>query len=153
MIFDKIKQQPYYITIFNIMTSPFTCFNNVVLKIPSESNQQVVDPESGNVTLGQTFTNYDAIFLIKKTGLNIYTDGVNRREVEIRGYLVKPMFFPISFTLPQAVEFEFTDIQNRKTKGIVELNTTLDTFKVGHITGQAIQGTIRIDGKSNANKY
>jgi len=132
------------------MKSPFNGFANATLFLPSLSGDFVTDPETGNKSLVETLIEYKVILLIKDKGINVYLDGVNRKETRLRGYLVDPLTFPTGFSLPTTVRCEFDDIDNRKTIGTLEMNIVFDPFKVGAIAGQSIEGVFRVEGEGNA---
>lgn len=133
------------------MSSPFTGFNNAFLQIPNGEGTLVINPETGNYEQQETFIPYQAILMVKNSPLTIRTEGVDNSSIEVKGYLIDPMVFPTNFSLPATVACSFFDIDNRVTKGNLELNIIPDPFKVGAITGQRLEGTFTVEGRGNEN--
>jgi hypothetical protein len=134
------------------MSSPFTGFNNAILKIPISSGNITYNSLTGNYEEEVVYEDYSVILMVKNTPINIYTQGVDDTEIECRGYLVDPMIFPNSFALPAIVDCVFFDIDNRQTMGTLELKVVPDPFKVGVIAGQKIEGIFKVTGPGNS-KY
>ena len=131
------------------MSSPFTGFQNVILKIPDGVGVLAQDEETGNYEYVQTFIDYQAILMLRRLPVVVYSQGVDKTETLVRGYLVSPMNFPVDFKLPATVDCTFSDIEGRETKGTLELDIIPDPFKVGEIAGQKLQGVFRVLGEGN----
>ena len=131
------------------MSSPFTGFNNAILKLPSGTQTMTVNPETGNYEFSQAIEEYKVILMLRNEPLQILPDGVDNTTILIRGYLVNPQFFPHEFSLPTTVDCTFLDINGRKTDGKLDLEIIPDPFKVGEITGQRLQGTFKVLGEGN----
>jgi hypothetical protein len=136
------------------MSSPFSGFNNAILKIPDGKGQLIINPDTGNYEQQNTFIDYQAILMVQKsrgfeTGDFQRTEGIDSTWQLVRGYLVNPMFFPTDFTLPATVDCSFINTDSRVTRGTLELEIMLDPFKVGAIAGQQLQGIFRILGVGN----
>jgi hypothetical protein len=132
------------------MASFFEAYANATIFIPLPGTTVGRD-ETGNykVTGGTTIEARALLKMSSQRGQGSSTTknepGVDGSTILVDGYLVEPMFFPVSVSLPNRFLCEMSG-PNRVLQGELEVKSSLlNPFGVEQLTGQKIVGVFHVE--------